>query len=78
MIVNVPESIANLLPNDPNNRTRAVLEAIVLRAYGMGMVSRGRVCELLGLNYWEGEKFFSERGVPVNYDLAEFQRDLGN
>jgi predicted HTH domain antitoxin len=78
MMVDVPESLAHLLPSDPNPRTRAVLEAIVVRAYTLGMLSRGRACELLGLDYWEGEKFFSERGVLANFDFTEFQRDLGN
>lgn len=78
MMVDVPESVARLLPADPNRRLRAVLEGIVIGAYTQGLISRGRASELLGLNYWAGEKFFSERGVFVNYDLDEFRHDLGN
>jgi len=51
---------------------------LVLGAYTQGLITRGRACELLGLDYWAGEKFFTGRGVFVNYDLNEFQRDLGN
>jgi len=54
------------------------MEGLVLGAYTQGIITRGRACELLGLNYWDGEKFFSERGVFANYDLGEFQHDLGN
>jgi len=76
MTVEVPDVIAQLLPNDPQHRTRVVLEGLVIGAYTRGLVSRGRAGELLGLNYWEAEKFFSERGVSPNYDLKEFRRDV--
>ena len=78
MTVEVPESIARLLPSDPEQRRRSVLEGVVIGAYTQGIISRGRAGELLGLDYWNGEKFFSERGVFANYDLQEFQHDLGN
>jgi len=78
MMVDVPESIARLLPTDPEQRKRSVLEGVVIGAYTQGMITRGRASELLGLNYWDGEKFFSERGVFLNYDLQEFKHDLGN
>jgi predicted HTH domain antitoxin len=78
MMVDVPESIARLLPTDPEQRRRSVLEGVVIGAYTQGVITRGRASELLGLDYWAGEKFFSERGVFVNYDLQEFKHDLGN
>ena len=78
MMVDVPEPIARLLPSDPVQRKRSVLEGVVIGAYTQGIISRGRASELLGLNYWEGDKFFAERGVFMNYDLQEFQQDLAN
>jgi len=78
MMVDVPEPIARLLPSDPAQRERSVLEGVVIGAYTQAIISRGRASELLGLNYWEGDKFFAERGVFVNYDLHEFQHDLAN
>ena len=77
MMVEIPEPVGQLLPSDPELRQRSLLEGVVLGAYTRGIISRGRASELLGLNYWEGERFFSERGVFVNYDLQEFQNDLG-
>jgi len=76
MIVEIPETIGQLLPSEPAQRLRSVTEGLVLGAYTQGIITRGRACELLGLNYWEGEKFFAGRGVLVNYDLGEFQHDL--
>lgn len=78
MMVDVPESVAQLLPSDPERRQRSLLESIVIGAYTQGLVSRGRASELLGMDYWGGERFFAGRGVHVNYDLQEFKDDLGN
>jgi predicted HTH domain antitoxin len=77
MMVEIPDPVDRLLPLDPEQRKRSVLESMVIGAYTQGLISRGRAFELLGLNHWEGEKFLSARGVFVNYDLQEFQRDLG-
>jgi predicted HTH domain antitoxin len=77
MNVEIPESIAQLLPRDPQSRARSVLEGLVIGAYTAGVVSRGRAFELLGLNHWTGEAFFRQRGVFLNYDAAEFRQDIG-
>ena len=77
MKIEVPESIANLLPSDPSQRSRSLTEALVLGAFTGGMISRGRAIELLGLNHWTGEEFFRQRGICINYDLQEFRQDLG-
>jgi predicted HTH domain antitoxin len=77
MIVEIPESIARILPEDPSRRARSVLEGLVIGAYTEGAVSRGRAFELLGLNHWTGEDFFRRRGVFLNYDLDEFKQDMG-
>ena len=66
MNVEIPESIAQLLPRDPQSRTRSVLEGLVIGACTAGVISRGRAFELLGLNHWTGEAFFRQRGVFLN------------
>ena len=73
----IPESIAQLLPRDPQSRDRSVLEGLVIGAHTAGVISRGRAFELLELNHWTGEAFFRQRGVFLNYDAAEFRRDTG-
>ena len=77
MTVEIPESIAQFFPHDPGQRTRSVTEGLVIGAYTSGLISRGRAFELLGLNHWDGERFFRQRGVFPNYDLDEFKRDFG-
>jgi len=76
MTVEIPESVEQLLPRDPEQRTRSVVEGLVIGAYTSGTISRGRAFELLGLDHWNGETFFRRHGVFPNYDLVEFQRDL--
>jgi predicted HTH domain antitoxin len=77
MNLEIPESIAQILPRDPQSRARSVLEGLVIGAYTAGVVSRGRAFELLGLNHWTGEAFFRQRGVFLNYDAGEFRQDIG-
>jgi len=76
MIVEVPESIAQLLPLEPEGRKRAVLEGLVIGVYTAGLISRGRAFELLGLDHWTGDGFFRQRGVCLNYDVEEFKQDI--
>jgi len=73
----IPESVAQLLPRDPESRARSVLEGLVIDACTAGVISRSRVFELLGLNHWTGEAFFRQRGVFLNYDAQEFGQDMG-
>ena len=76
MIVEIPESIEQLLPREPASRSRSIVEGLVIGAYTAAQISRGRAFELLGLNYWAGEAFFRQRGVFLNYDAQEFKQDL--
>jgi len=77
MNVEILDSLAQLLPHDPQNRARSVLEGLGIGAYTASVISRGRAFELLGLNHWTGEAFFRQRGVFLNYDAAEFRQDIG-
>ena len=74
--VEIPESISELLPRDPQNRARSILEGLVIGAYTAGVISRGRAFEFLGLNHWTGEAFFRQRGVFLNYDVEQFRQDM--
>ena len=77
MTVEIPESLAELLPLDPEKRTRSVVEGVVIGAFTRGEVSRGRAFELLGLDHWRGEAFFRERGLFSDYGVDDFKQDLG-
>ncbi|HZV36172.1 MAG TPA: UPF0175 family protein [Verrucomicrobiae bacterium] len=76
MTVEIPDPIAQLLPPDPNGRSRTVLEGLVIGAYTAGTISRGRAFELLGLDHWTGENFFRQRGLYLNYDTECFKQDI--
>jgi predicted HTH domain antitoxin len=75
--IEVPETVAELLPQDPEKRRRTIREGLVIGAATAGLISRGRAFELLGLDHWRGEVFFRERGVFLNYDAEEFRQDIG-
>lgn len=63
MKIDVPRSITRFLPTKPKLRRNKILDWIVMGAYSEERISRGRACELLSLNYWEGEKFFAKHGL---------------
>lgn len=51
-------------------------EALVLAAYRQGIISRGKVGELLGLSFFERENYLAEKSVPYNYGPEDFEQDM--
>lgn len=56
--------------------SRKTLEALLIEAYREGLLSRGKVGELLGMGFQEREAFLNERGVAYNYGIEDFEQDL--
>lgn len=56
--------------------SRAATEALLLNGYRSGRVSLGFVAEVLGIpTRMEALKWLADHGVPLNYDLKEFEAD---
>ncbi len=53
-----------------------VAEDLVIEAYRIGVISRGKVGELLGMSVHAREAFLKERDVPYNYDAEDLDEDL--
>ena len=51
------------------------VEALVLAAYREGLISRGKVGELLGMSFTEREQYLKQRDIPYNYGPKEFSED---
>lgn len=56
--------------------TRLAEEALVVAAYREGLISRGKVGELLGLSFVEREQFLADRSVLYNYGPDDFEKDI--
>lgn len=51
------------------------MEDAAIEGYRAGRLSHRQVGEMLGLDYWQVETFFNERGVPVNSSAADLYSD---
>lgn len=59
----------------PDAVGRHVLEDAAIERYREGRLSHRQVGDLLGLDYWQTENFLKQRGVPLNYSLADLDAD---
>lgn len=71
----MPDPIARQWGDAPQGIARHVIEDAVIERYGSGRLSQRQVGEALGLDYWQTEAFLRERGVPVNYSVADLEAD---
>ena len=75
---NVPETILSINGErapDSASLARWSLEALVIEAYREGLISRGKVGELLGLSFHDREAWLKARDVPYLYDVADLNQD---
>lgn len=75
VIVKLPETVARLLGRTPEARARRLAEDAAIEEYRTGRLSLRQVGEMLGLDYWEAERFLTERQVPLNYSLDDWEAD---
>ncbi len=73
--VKMPDQIARQWGDTPDAVGCHVLEDTAMEGYRAGRLSHRQVGELLGLDYWQTEAFLKERGVPVNYSVADLEAD---
>jgi predicted HTH domain antitoxin len=77
IVVNVPDPVARQWGDTPQSIGRHVVEDAVIERYRAGRLSHRQVGEALGLDYWQAEAFLKERGVPLNYSVADLDADAG-
>ena len=71
----MPDSVARQWGDTPQEIARHVVEDAVIERYRSGRLSQRQVGEALGFDYWQTEAFLRERGVPVNYSVADLEAD---
>ncbi|MFP4124016.1 MAG: UPF0175 family protein [Coleofasciculus sp.] len=49
---------------------------IAIMLYKQEKISSGRACQWLGMNLIEFRRELGQRGVTINYDVADFESDL--
>jgi predicted HTH domain antitoxin len=73
--VKMPDQIARQWGDTPEAVGRRLIEDAAIEGYRAGRVSHRQVGEMLGIDYWEADAFLKERGVPVNYSVADLDID---
>jgi predicted HTH domain antitoxin len=71
----MPDPVAPQWGDTPETIARKVVEDAVIERYLSGRLSQRQVGEALGFDYWQTEAFLRERGVPVNYSVADLEAD---
>lgn len=76
--ISIPESFRAVLGErapDEARLTRWSFEAVVIEAYREGLITRGKIGELLDLPFHEREAWLKERDVPYLYDATDLEED---
>ncbi len=73
--VKLPETVARSFGETSEDIGQHLLEDAALEGYRAGRLSHRQVGAMLRLDYWETESFLKERGVPLNYTLADLDAD---
>ena len=74
--ISLPDKIACHLEAKWGKLERRSLEAIVVEAYREGLISAGKVRELLGMNTrLEADAFLKAKGIYLAYDEVDFEAD---
>lgn len=68
----IPESLETVLRAEyGESLERRVFEDLVVAWFGTGIISSGKVAELLGLSWVEGQAFLKNRGIPDSTTVEE-------
>jgi len=73
--IKLPDMLARTFGATPEARSQRLTEDAAIEEYRAGRLSQRQVGEMLGLDYWQTERFLTERNVSLNYSLGDLQAD---
>ena len=71
-LLEIPEEILHITKMTPDE----LRVELALHLFEMGKLSFGKARELAGMTVWEFQDLLGKRGIPVHYDLEEYEQDL--
>lgn len=72
----IPDDVARILSAEYADLTRAAVEALALEGYRSNRLSDGQLRQMLGFSSrMQVHAFLKERGVPLNYSMADLEYD---
>ena len=73
--IKLPEGLAQTFGQTAEAQSRRLAEDAAVEEYRVGRLSMRQVGEMLGLDYWQTERFLTERKAPVNYSVDDLEKD---
>ena len=73
--IKLPDLLARVLGATPEARAQRLTEDAAIEEYRAGRLSQRQVGEMLGLDYWQTERFLTDRNVALNYSPGDLQAD---
>jgi predicted HTH domain antitoxin len=55
-----------------------LLTEVVIQLYKTRKLTAGKCADLLGLHLIQFQKLLADRKMPINYDIADLEKDLEN
>jgi predicted HTH domain antitoxin len=72
----IPDEVARVLSSEYTDLPRAAVEALALEGYRSNRLSDGQLRQMLGFSSrMQVHAFLKERGIPLNYSLADLEHD---
>jgi predicted HTH domain antitoxin len=72
----IPDEVARVLSSEYADLPRAAVEALALEGYRSNRLSDGQLRQMLGFSSrMQVHAFLKERGIPLNYSLADLEHD---
>lgn len=73
---NIPDKILSILPAD--RIAENVRESLVLKAYMEGVISVGKVAELLEISRYDADVFLNKHNAHQSISVDDYNQDLQN
>lgn len=71
----IPTNIEESLAREWPDVSAKAMEALAIEGYRDGVLSRGQVSEMLGLDVWGTEALLKNREAYLHYDLQDLDAD---
>lgn len=72
----LPHSLLKAPGDEPSERSRRTLEALVVQAYRAGRITHAEAGEILGLDRWQTDAFLKRAQAFRPTEAEEFAPDL--
>lgn len=73
--VELPKSILNICKIDEERLPETITKNFTIELYREGVTSLGKAGEILALTKKEMVGLLKDRQIPLNYDIAELEKD---